>query len=48
MSDWVRKDVPVFPHWEKGGYGGGRNVLFADGSVRFVHHRTPGAFTDRQ
>jgi len=44
MSDWVRKDVPVFPHLEKGGWGGGRNVLFADTSVRFVRHRTPGAF----
>ena len=44
MSDWVRKNVPVFPHLEKGGWGGGRNVLFADTSVRFVRHRTPGAF----
>ena len=44
MSDWVRKNVPVFPHMEKGGWGGGRNVLFADTSVRFVRHRTPGAF----
>ena len=44
MSDWVRKHVPVFPHWEKGGWGGGRNVLFADTSVQFVRHRTPGAF----
>jgi prepilin-type N-terminal cleavage/methylation domain-containing protein/prepilin-type processing-associated H-X9-DG protein len=44
MSDWVRKDAPVFPHWEKGGWGGGRNVLFADTSVQFVRHRTPGAF----
>jgi len=44
MSDWVRKDVPVFPHLEKGGWGGGRNVLFADTSVQFVRHRTPGAF----
>ena len=48
MSDWVRKDVPVFPHREKGGWGGGRNVLFADTSVRFVRHRTPYAFTERQ
>lgn len=48
MSDWVRKDAPVFPHWEKGGWGGGRNVLFADTSVRFVQHRTPYAFGDRQ
>jgi hypothetical protein len=44
MSDWVRKDVPVFPHMQKGGWGGGRNVLFADISVQFVRHRTPGAF----
>ena len=44
MSDWVRKNVPVFPHMEKGGWGGGRNVLFADTSVQFVRHRTPGAF----
>ena len=44
MSDWVRKNTPVFPHWEKGGYGGGRNVLFADTSVHFVRHRTSGAF----
>jgi len=44
MSDWVRKNVPVFPHMEKGGWGGGRNVLFADISVQFVRHRTPGAF----
>lgn len=48
MSDWVRKDVPVFPHWEPGGWGGGRNVLFADTSVQFVQHRTPYAFGDRQ
>jgi prepilin-type N-terminal cleavage/methylation domain-containing protein/prepilin-type processing-associated H-X9-DG protein len=48
MSDWVRKDVPVFPHWQQGGYGGGRNVLFVDTSVRFVPHRTPNAFTERQ
>ncbi len=48
MSDWVRKDVPVFPHWDQGGYGGGRNVLFADTSVQFVHHRTANAFTGRQ
>ena len=44
MSDWVRKDVPVFAHLEKGGWGGGRNVLFADTSVQFVRHRTSGAF----
>jgi len=44
MSDWVRKHVPVFPHLEKGGWGSGRNVLFADTSVRFIRHRTPGAF----
>jgi len=44
MSDWVRKDVPVFPHMQKGGWGGGRNVLFADISVQFVRHRTLGAF----
>ena len=44
MSDWVRKHVPVFPHMEKGGWGGGRNILFADTSVQFVRHRTPGAF----
>lgn len=44
MSDWVRKDVPVFPHLERGGWGGGRNVLFGDTSVQFVRHRTPGAF----
>ena len=44
MSDWVRKHAPVFPHMEKGGWGGGRNVLFADTSVQFVRHRTPGAF----
>jgi len=48
MSDWVRKDAPVFPHCEKGGWGGGRNVLFADTSVQFVRHRTPQAFGDRQ
>ena len=48
MSDWVRKDVPVFPHWESGGWGGGRNVLFADTSVQFVPHMTPYAFGDRQ
>jgi len=48
MSDWVRKDVPVFPHWEKGGWGGGRNVLLADTSVQFVRHRTPHTFTERQ
>jgi len=47
MSDWVRKGVPVFAHRQRGGWGGGRNVLFVDGSVRFVRHRTPGAFTDR-
>jgi len=44
MSDWVRKHAPVFPHMERGGWGGGRNVLFADTSVQFVRHRTPGAF----
>lgn len=48
MSDWVRQDVPVFPHWEKGGWGGGRNVLFVDTSVQFVHQRTPGAFGDEK
>ena len=48
MSDWVRKDAPVFPHCEKGGWGGGRNVLFADTSVQFVQHRTLYAFGDRQ
>jgi len=48
MSDWVRKDAPVFPHWDRGGWGGGRNVLFADTRVQFVHHRTPYAFGDRQ
>jgi len=48
MSDWVRQGVPVFPHWEKGGWGGGRNVLFVDGSVEFVRHRTPGAFGDEK
>jgi len=44
MSDWVRKQVPVFPHMERGGWGGGRNVLFADTSVRFIRCRTHGAF----
>ncbi len=44
MSDWVRQNAPVFPHLEKGGWGGGRNVLFADTSIQFVRHRTPGAF----
>ena len=48
MSDWVRKDAPVFAHQEKGGYGGGRNVLFADVSVRFVRHKTRCAFTDEK
>jgi len=48
MSDWVRQDVPVFPHRQKGGWGGGRNVLFVDGSVQFVNHRTPGAFGDKR
>jgi len=48
MSDWVRKDAPVFPHWQRGGYGGGRNVLFADISVQFVQHRTPNAFGDEK
>jgi len=48
MSDYVRKDIPVFPHREKGGWGGGRNVLFVDGSVQFLPHRTERAFTDRQ
>lgn len=46
MSDWVRQDAPVFPHEEKGGWGGGRNVLFVDTSVQFVNHRTPYAFGD--
>jgi len=45
MSDWVRRDVPVFPHQEPGGWGGGRNVLFADGRVEFVRHGTPEHFT---
>ena len=44
MSDWVRKDAPVFPHQQKGGFGGGRNVLFADTSVQFIRFRSPGAF----
>lgn len=44
MSDWVRKNTPVFPHMQKGGWGGGRNVLFTDISVQFIKHRTPGAF----
>ena len=44
MSDWVRQNTQVFPHMEKGGWGGGRNVLFADTSVHFVRHQTPGAF----
>lgn len=44
MSDWVRSETPVFPHRQKGGWGGGRNVLFTDTSVSFVRHRTPGAF----
>jgi len=47
-SDYVGRDLPVFPHMEKSGWGGGRNVLFADISVQFVRHRTPGAFSDRQ
>jgi len=47
MSDWVRKHVPVFPHMEKGGWGGGRNVLFTDTSVQFVRRRTPGAFRNK-
>jgi len=47
MSDWVRKGVPVFPHRQRGGWGGGRNVLFVDKSVRFERHKTHGAFTDR-
>ena len=47
MSDYVRKDIPAFPHREPGGWGGGRNVLFADGSVQFVRQRTTGAFTER-
>jgi prepilin-type processing-associated H-X9-DG protein len=46
MSDWVRKDAPVFPHLEKGGWGGGRNVLLLDGSVHFLRHGEPGAFKD--
>jgi len=44
MSDWVRQNTPVFPHMEKGGWGGGRNVLFSDTSVRFVRYRAQGAF----
>ena len=44
MSDWVRQNVPVFPHMEKGGWGGGRNVLFTDTHVQFVRHQTQGAF----
>lgn len=48
MSDYVRKDIPVFPHREKGGCGGGRNVLFVDGSIQFLPQRTERAFTDRQ
>lgn len=44
MSDWVRQNVPVFPHMEKGGWGGGRNVLFTDIRVQFLRRRTPGAF----
>jgi len=47
MSDWIRKDTPVIAHQQKGGRGGGRNVLFADTSVRFVRHRTPRAFGDQ-
>ncbi len=47
MSDYVRKGIPVFPHHEPGGKGGGRNVLFADGSVQFVREKTDGAFTER-
>ena len=46
MSDWVREGVPVFPHGERGGWGGGRNVLFVDTSVQFVRHRTLNAFGD--
>jgi len=46
MSDWVRQNAPVFPHWEKGGWGGGRNVLFVDTGVHFVNQRTPCAFGD--
>ena len=48
MSDWVREGVPVFPHGERGGWGGGRNVLFVDTSVQFVRHRTPNAFGDEK
>ena len=48
MSDWVREGVPVFPHGERGGWGGGRNVLFVDASVQFVRHRTPNAFGDEK
>ena len=47
MSDWVRKGAPVFPHKQHGGWGGGRNVLFVDKSVRFERHSNPGAFVDR-
>ena len=46
MSDWVRQNVPIFPHSQEGGWGGGRNVLFADTAVRFVGHQTPYAFGD--
>jgi len=46
MSDWVRQNLPIFPHGQKGGWGGGRNVLFADTAIRFVGHQTPYAFGD--
>jgi len=47
-SDYVRKNIPVFPHRQKGGWGGGRNVMFADISVRFIRHKASQAFGDTQ